>query len=440
MKSGGNRSRPKRNTMNAVSQETATGRTTTKRLIAMATVWILIPATLSAIIWATQQYYHDPGSWMLDMKVYRSAVNAVLDGVSPYIVGSKDIVEGADLLLFNYPPFALFFLFPFGILSLDAAGLIWTAISIAALQLSVYLCLRRVGVANVWRLAIPITIGCLLLNPVDQTLQWGQVSLILMALVLVDLCLPDSSRFKGVLIGLAAGFKIFPGVFALFYLLTGRIRATGTTIGTAVGTVAFTWVVFPGHSADYWLHQMFNTARYMPAGWVPNESLRGMLARTLHSDAASKPVWLIGCLITLVVASIAIRKAFKIGEENLGIVVVSMTALLLSIVAWHHYWVWSIPATILLVDAARRRKSMLLWACAVIPMAVIALRVNEWVLPDQPGYDPLTLETLPLITTSVVTHVTVLLLLAITAYSVMEEIKHRQPAVKNEEGSEELAR
>ncbi|MEV4530914.1 glycosyltransferase 87 family protein [Streptosporangium sp. NPDC049304] len=430
--------------MNAAFQETSTERTTSKRLIAMATVWILVPAALAVVMWATQQYYHHPGSWMLDMKVYRSAVNAVLDGVSPYVVGSRDIVEGADLLLFNYPPFALFFLFPFGILSLDVAGLIWTAISIAALQLSVYLCLKRVGVANVWRLAIPITVACLLLNPVDQNLQWGQVSLVLMALVLVDLCLPDSSRFKGVLIGLAAGFKIFPGVFALFYLLTGRIRATGTTIGTAVGTVAFTWVVFPGYSADYWLHQMFNTARYMPAGWVPNESLRGMLARTLHSDAASRPVWLVGCLLTLIVASAAIRAAYKIGEENLGIVVVSMTALLLSVVAWHHYWVWSIPATILLVDAARRRKSTLLWACAVIPITVIALRVNEWVLPDQPGYDPLTLETLPLITTSVVTHVTIVLLLAITAYGVMEEAKHkrstRQKERQKEEGLEEPAR
>ncbi|MDX3103361.1 glycosyltransferase 87 family protein [Nonomuraea angiospora] len=384
--------------------------------------------TLSVILWATQQYYHHPGSWMLDFKVYRAAVNAVLDGASPYVVGSRDIVEGADLLLFNHPPFALFVFFPFGILGLDAAGLLWTAISVAALQLAVYLCLRRVGVPHVWWLTIAITVACLLLNPVDQNMQWGQVSIVIMALVLVDFFLPDSSRFKGILIGLAAGFKVFPAVFALFYLLTGRMRATGTAIGAAVGTVALTWLVFPAYSADYWLHQMFNTARYMPAGWVPNESLRGMLARTMHSDEASRPVWLISCVLTVIVASVAIRAAHRIGEDNLAMVAVSLAALLVSIVAWHHYWVWSIPATILLVDAARRRKSVLLWACAVIPITVIALRVNEWVIPDEPGYDALSLETLPLITTSIVTHVTVLLLLALTAYGVLEDGRRRRVA------------
>jgi alpha-1,2-mannosyltransferase len=46
-----------------------------------------------------------------------------------------------------------------------------------------------------------------------MTMFFGQINLILLALVVADLALPASCRLKGVGIGIAAGLKLTPLVF-----------------------------------------------------------------------------------------------------------------------------------------------------------------------------------------------------------------------------------
>jgi alpha-1,2-mannosyltransferase len=376
-------------------------------------LWVVFPLLLSVVLQLAEGLYHRAGSHMLDMEVYRAGANAVLDGVSPY-----SVVSGAEELLFTYPPFSLFFFLPLGPLSLNLVALLWTALSVAALQLAVYLALREVRARRVWTLTVVTTMAALLFNPVDQTLQWGQVSLVLLALVLVDLWLPDTARFKGVLTGIAAGIKIFPAAFVVYYAFTDRRRAASTLVGTAVGSVLLAWLVFPAYSREFWLDDVMNTDRIAPTGWVPNESMRAMLARVLHSESAALLPWLALSAAAVVAAAVATRAAHRIGEDRLGLVAVALAILLISPVSWHHYWVWIIPVAIFLGDAARRRSSVFLWLCAVVPVAVIALRVNEWVIPEPP-YDPLLLDPLPLFTTSIVTYTTILLLAAVCAYTLV---------------------
>jgi alpha-1,2-mannosyltransferase len=372
--------------------------------------WVLFPLALALLLQATQELYHEPGSRMLDMEVYRTAVRAVLDGVDPYMVTS-----GSQELLFGYPPFSLLVLLPFGSPGLYTVAVAWTALSIAGLQAAIYVTLRGVGVRWALPIAMAATVPALLVQPVDQVLQSGQVSLALVALVVLDLRVPDGSRFKGVLSGLAAGLKIYPAAFVLYYALTGRRRAAGTLVATAAGTVVLGWVVFPAYSAEFWLDLAWETDRLAPIGWVDNESMRAMLARVMHSEDVTAP-WLVASALAVVAGAVTVRAAHRIGEDGLGAVAVTLAMVLVSPVAWHHYWVWLVPMSILVGDAAWRRGSRLLWVCAVVPIAVLALRISVWVIPDPP-YDPLTLDVVPVITTSICTYVAMLVLAGLCAWT-----------------------
>ncbi len=63
------------------------------------------------------------------------------------------------------------------------------------------------------------------LEPVFQTFVFGQVNLALTCLVLWDLSRPDGARLKGFAIGIAAGIKLTPAIFAVYLLVTGRVKA-----------------------------------------------------------------------------------------------------------------------------------------------------------------------------------------------------------------------
>ena len=68
------------------------------------------------------------------------------------------------------------------------------------------------------------------LEPVWTTLRYGQIDLLIGALVLYDLSRPDSSRWKGAGIGLAMALKLTPAIFALYLLLSRRYRAAAVSV------------------------------------------------------------------------------------------------------------------------------------------------------------------------------------------------------------------
>ena len=106
-----------------------------------------------------------------------------------------------------------------------------------ALAAVVVVALREVGlVARSW-LVVGLVVGALALEPVWQNLRFGQVNLVLMAAVVVDLTRPER-RSSGVLVGLAAGVKLTPLVFVVLLVLVGRRGAAGRATLTFLATVA----------------------------------------------------------------------------------------------------------------------------------------------------------------------------------------------------------
>ncbi len=123
------------------------------------------------------------------------------------------------------------------------------------------------------------------LEPVRQTLSFGQVNLVLMVIIVADLCLPDSRWWKGVGIGLAAGFKLTPLIFIPYLLLTRRYRAAAVAAGTFGLTIAGSLLLLPKASRHYWLDGLvLNSNRIGNVRYVGNQSLNGALLRAVPTS------------------------------------------------------------------------------------------------------------------------------------------------------------
>jgi alpha-1,2-mannosyltransferase len=307
----------------------------------------------------------------LDLQVYRMGGHAVLHGANLYTL--RDFG-----LLFTYPPFAAVLFAGIAPLPLVLSAVLLTAGGIVALPVALYLALRLPPAASwldgraAWRLALAAAVVAVWLEPVRTTLTYGQINLFLVVAVLYDLRLPDSSRWKGLAIGIAAGFKLTPAIFAIYYLATRRYRAAATSGAAMAASVALGFAVLPASSERYWGGLFLSTSRVGQLQAGANESLAGALARTLHSPVVTT-AWL-PLAVAVAVAGLALAAlAQRRGGEAAGYSLCAITGLLISPVSWTHHWVIAVPALLLGVVAAYRARARLTGKLALAAAAALAL-------------------------------------------------------------------
>jgi alpha-1,2-mannosyltransferase len=214
-------------------------------------------------------------------------------------------------------------------------------------------------------------------EPVYTTFGYGQVNLALLALILWDLTRPDSHRYKGIGIGVAAGLKVTPGIFIVYLILTRRFRAAATAIAAFAGTVAVS-AIFDAHGTwDYWAKYLFDSSRVGRLENAANQTTRGFLTRLLHTTE-TRPVELVVAALVLVVGlAIAVAGSRRLGEPW-GACACAVTGMLVSPISWSHHWVWCIPIGVLLVSRSR------VWA--VVCIAVFCSFVI-WYVPHENGVE-----------------------------------------------------
>jgi alpha-1,2-mannosyltransferase len=278
---------------------------------------------------------------LTDLHVYRYGGRALLDGLSPYT--ADEPVTG---LPFTYPPFAAATMLPLAVLPAQAAAAVWTAASVTALTAVVVVALREVGLdARGW-LVPGLVLGALALEPVWQNLTFGQVNLVLMAAVVVDVTRPER-RYSGVLVGLAAGIKLTPLVFVVLLLLVGRRAAAGRATVTFLATVGVGFVLAPGAAAPYWTLGLLDADRVGPPWLAHNQSVYGVLTRLLDESPPAL-LWL-GVALPLLGAMLVLATAWwRRGDRLLGTGLAGLAMLLASPVSWSHHWVWAVPVAIAL--------------------------------------------------------------------------------------------
>ena len=113
------------------------------------------------------------------------------------------------------------------------------------------------------------------IQPVRNTLNYGQVNLALMALVAAD-CLVRSPRWpRGALTGIAAAVKLTPAAFVLFFLLRRDWRAAVTAAVSFAVCTGAGFLLDGRDSAAYWTSVLFQSGRPgSPAGYPPSPAGR----------------------------------------------------------------------------------------------------------------------------------------------------------------------
>ena len=346
---------------------------------------VLFVSSLTLIVAIFQTFSSRPWS-MLDLRVYLWGGALIRQSHDPYLYSY------ASSLHFTYTPEAAGF---FALVSLLSAPVVIGLVTVANIVSLLAVLWITAGTLPRWkdhgRLAATLAIGAvaLWLEPVRQTLSFGQVNVLLMLLIVADLCLPDSRWWKGAGVGLAAGFKLTPLIFIPYLLVTRRFRAAAVATGTFALTVALSFAFLPTASEHYWLDGVFiDPQRLGNVAFVGNQSLYGALVRLVGSPAAARPYQLAAVAVVSAGGLLLAAWASRRGEEMIGILVCAVTGLLVSPVSWSHHWVWVAPVVVVLADLAMRpvpvaqaRRSRLVCWLAIAALAGLFSGVL-WTVPS----------------------------------------------------------
>jgi alpha-1,2-mannosyltransferase len=354
-------------------------------------VWrVAAVVTLWAAVWAFLLAFAQRHGFF-DLKVYYGAINFWVRGhgeLYDYLLGSTGYG-------FTYPPFAALTMLPMAFVPWPVAIVISLLLTISASLAVLYWLvdpiIRRYG-WNRWLVLAIVAALAAAFEPMRETVNFGQVNMLLVFLVAVDLLWfvpgnarlrPRSSqaavlavrgpgrRFAGVGIGLATAIKLTPGVFILYLLLTRRFRAAAVAGGTALGATVGAAVVIPDASRIFWTDALWNTSRIGSQSFISNQSLNGFVAR-LDPVEPSRALWLALVVVVIAVWAWRVRRAHALGDEVGGFALTAVAGCLLSPITWIHHLVWLLPAVILFVDhgldrdvPVRRRRWLLAFGIGV---------------------------------------------------------------------------
>ncbi|WP_393952601.1 glycosyltransferase 87 family protein [Streptomyces murinus] len=195
----------------------------------------------------------------------------------------------------------------------------------------------------------------------DTTFSFGQVNVVLLALVLTDARLLSSGRgrWAGAGIGLAAAIKLTPALFIGLLLLAGRRRAAAQATAVAAAVTALAALVDPAASRFYWTRALWDTSRVGRLDYVSNQSLQGVLARL---GETGRPLWALAVLGTLCVWAWRGRRAALAGDWTAAFALTGAAACLVSPITWVHHLVWLLPSFAVLLRAGHRRLAGALYA------------------------------------------------------------------------------
>ncbi|MEU3626886.1 hypothetical protein BS329_14385 [Amycolatopsis coloradensis] len=323
-----------------------------------------------------------------DLEIYRFGVDTLWNGGDLY--GALPLSDAGIPLLFVYPPFAALMLTPLALAPWPGAVFLLFVLSLAALGVTFHAITRTLWPSgDRWKALLVSSAAitpALFLEPVRQTLGFGQINLLLMGLVAAD-CLLARGRYRGIGVGLAAAVKLTPMAFLLFFLIRKDFRGALTAMGTFVAASAVAFAVAPEASARYWFGGLAGASGISGTSFHTNQTLRAVLARFGVDSAAAKPLWLILTGVLLVLVTLTMYRSAVVPALLLN----AAFALLISPTSWSHHWVWIAPALFTTAACAvlhrRNHRRALAWLAVTGVVATIFVTAPFRYFPafDRPG-------------------------------------------------------
>jgi alpha-1,2-mannosyltransferase len=307
-----------------------------------------------------------------DSAVYRAGALTLVHGDPLY---TRDVLTALPdwvRLPFTYTPAAAPLFLPF---ALVPSGLVWGVIavlSVVALMVVITVVSSSPGglplLGRSWWALPAGTAAALALEPVWKTLFLGQINLILMAFVVLDVLVLSArgSRWAGVLIGVAAAIKLTPLIFVPHLFFTGRWKDGLRALGTFVALEAVMFAVIPVDAMRFWRDSATDPSRVGSVHWIFNQSLNGLVNRASHLAPWSLAV-AVGVAAVLAVPAVwLVVRLHRRGEDAGALLVTAFYGLLLSPVSWSHHWVWAVPLITLLLVKGKR------WAAAAVTLLFVS--------------------------------------------------------------------
>ncbi len=279
---------------------------------------------------------------MVDLDVYRRAGRLLLDG--------GDVYNLPGQLPFLYPPFAALLAVPLALLPSVVVQVTWTAAGV----LAVLAVLHHFGLTG-WVLSLVGTFTVIIVEPVSETLAFGQLGIFLVALVLLDLA-PGSRVLRrrylpeGALTALATAVKLTPGIFLIYLIASGKRRAA--TVMAAVGLLVtlVSAVIVPSASITFWGRLAHgDTGLGHSIIYYTNQSVMADVVRIFGLGAGAVRL---GLAWSAVVAALGVWSAVewhRVGAVRLAVSICGVAGLLASPVSWLHHFVWVVPLALCLL-------------------------------------------------------------------------------------------
>lgn len=335
----------------------------------------LVVVNVAVVAWVLMSFRDGVlgSAYRMDLDVYRVAVDVWWRGGDLY--GELPRLQNGWHLPYLYPPVAVVVLAPFAVPPFWLASAVFALVTIAAVALVLVVVLQALAVRPTALLVGALMPMALALEPVRQTLYFGQINALLMVLVVAD-CLVRTPRWpRGVLVGIAAAVKLTPAVFVLFFLLRGDRRAALTAgvsflCATAVGFLA-SW----SNSVRFWTHEAFYSSQFRGMSNEMNQSLKVLLVRF---GMDPKVLWPLLAVMVLGVTAIGMRRAFAAGWPAWALGLNALGTLLVSPVSYSHHWVWGVPILLTGAVYAWRTRRATMYAAVAAGTLLFVLALHWW--------------------------------------------------------------
>jgi alpha-1,2-mannosyltransferase len=280
---------------------------------------------------------------MVDLEVYRRAGAVLLAG--------GDFYDLPGPLQFLYPPFAAVLALPLALLPATVVQLGWTA----AGALALVAILHRFGLKG-WVLSLAGSAVVYLVEPVVQTLTFGQLGIFLVALVVLDLA-PGPRVFsrrllpEGALTAVATAIKLTPAIFVVYLLLVRKFRAFWVAVVTGVVVTLISFAVVPAASYKFWTRLAHgDTGLGHSIIYYTNQSVMADIVRIFGLGQTPAIVGLVLSAAVAVAGLWAATLWHRLGDVRLAVNLCGVAGLLASPVSWLHHFVWVVPLAMSLVE------------------------------------------------------------------------------------------
>jgi alpha-1,2-mannosyltransferase len=257
-----------------------------RRRVLIAVVGCVLLVTLGA--WVASLF-----GGMIDLRVYRMGGSVLLHGNALY-----DAELAGSGLPFTYPPFAAIAMVPLAAVPWGVALVTWTTISVLCITLLWRTSLTKTFWSFITQrkrtaVLVALTALSLLLEPVWQTIQFGQINLLLTAMILLDLVRPNDARLRGFWLGVAIGVKLTPLPFLALLVVTKQWRALRNAVFGLLATMAVGFAIVPHQSWRYWTDVILDANRVGGLAYTGNQSFNGFLHRLGNDAGWVQPTWFV---------------------------------------------------------------------------------------------------------------------------------------------------